>query len=73
MTIKPVTFYVAECDLCGSRDDQGYDYAAWSDENGAEESVVESEWHVEGGNHLCPDCIPTSPEDDLDSDQMGVR
>lgn len=66
MTIKPVTMYAAECDLCGYRDDDGA-YLAWVTADQASDVAAESEWDVEGGNHLCPDCIPPSPDDDAEA------
>lgn len=37
---------------------------AWGE---AEHAIWEgegSDWHIEGGNHVCRDCIPLEPEED---------
>lgn len=57
MAIAEVTMYVAVCDHCGARDDEG-DFCAWTDSGTAEEMALESsEWHrVSAEMLLCQAC-----------------
>ena len=54
MTIKGVTYYVAECDGCGMRAEYG-DFTAMSDPGEAE---YLPEWSGGAGRHHCPLCPP---------------
>jgi hypothetical protein len=67
MTLRETIYYTAVCDLCGRDNDT--EYSAWSSTDGANEDAEESEWHVEGGNHICDDCGPR-PLEILDEDEI---
>ncbi len=56
-------YYWITCDLCGERPSGG-DYTAWQDRDTAHIEPEASGWCCEGGNHLCPDCIPPLPDED---------
>lgn len=63
MTVKPVTFYVVECDRCHTKDDAG-DYSAWSDASTAAEVADESGWLGVGDKHFCDGCTVWSEDED---------
>lgn len=66
--IRPVTYYQAVCDRCGSRY-VSYDYTAWSDENGALEMALESDWHMaDNGRLTCDFCRYQPGEADYEED-----
>ncbi len=68
MTIRESTYYTVVCDLCGGANDGG-DYSAWSTELGADEDAEGWDWHVEGGNHICPECRPMPDFEDAEADE----
>jgi hypothetical protein len=43
MSIKEVSFYVAECDRCGEKHDH-YEFSAWSDHGQARDVAVDDGW-----------------------------
>ncbi len=53
MSLRSAPYWWVECDLCRRRSDKGL---------GTRAHVLavakKRGWHVEGGNHLCPDCTP---------------
>ncbi|MHB1524949.1 MAG: hypothetical protein ACYCZN_01490 [Candidatus Dormibacteria bacterium] len=56
MAIAEVTMYVAVCDQCGARDDEG-DFVAWTDAETAMEMAVESTgWYQVQKGLLCGKC-----------------
>ncbi len=64
--IGSTVHYLAWCDRC--KQERNHGYVGWFDtsELNAEYAAFDEDWHIEGGNHLCPDCLPTEPErDDL--------
>lgn len=62
MTIKSAPFYWVECDRCGVSAEEGGDYASWGDAQQAAESADDAGFHIEGGNHVCENCIPHPPD-----------
>lgn len=62
MSVKPVTFYTIVCDVCGKDANEGGEFSAWSDSEGALAVFDESneDWSVspDGREHLCPDHNP---------------
>ena len=68
MTLREAIYYTAVCDLCG-KDHDHYEYTAWGDAGQADEAADDSDWHVEGGNHICYYCVPVA-WDLLDDDQI---
>lgn len=64
MAIKSAPYYWVVCDVCGVSAQEGSEYSAWGDKGGAEEMVLDSDWHVEGGNHLCEDCTPMDRDEE---------
>jgi hypothetical protein len=61
MTIKSAPFYWAVCDRCGQRHEYT-DYFAWDDIDTVNEYADDSNWHVEGSNHICEECTPHGPD-----------
>lgn len=67
--IKEVTYYQVICDLCGANAGEASDYSAWSNPGSAEEDAGFSDWHIEGGNHICSECQYAFPRlDDEEPD-----
>jgi len=62
--IRSAPYYWVTCDVCGTNAQIDSDYSAWVTGGDAEESAEEFDWCVEGGNHVCPDCIPPLPDED---------
>jgi hypothetical protein len=61
VTIKSAPYYWAVCDRCGDRHEYE-EYTAWADADTPDDMAQDSGWHVEGGNHICEDCIPHGPD-----------
>lgn len=61
--IASAPYYWVVCDVCGVSAQEGSDYSAWSDRDTCEIEPGEMDWHIEGGNHVCPDCLPGDRED----------
>lgn len=64
MSIKSAPYYWVECDLCGAPLETS-EYTAWQAPDQAEDEAYYSAWHIQGGNHLCYDCLPPTPDGDL--------
>lgn len=64
MSIKAVTFYTVVCEECGTSADEGSDYAAWSDRDGAVESAHNADWwnSDDGDRWWCHDHAPVCPD-----------
>lgn len=62
MSINPMTYYVAQCDVCGILCET--EYTAWAEADQAEIVAEECEWYIEDGNHLCYNCTPPDREED---------
>lgn len=56
MSVKSAPFYWLICDGCGEKSTEGGDYDSWSDENGAIEDALNSDWVAQDGEHFCFDC-----------------
>ena len=55
--IEAVTFWKAVCDNCGAAHEGPDGIEAWSDENGAMEMALGSDWYSSDDVHLyCNDC-----------------
>lgn len=63
MSLESAPYYWLTCDLCGIKSTEDQEYAAWGDVDQAESHAEESDWFIEGGNHLCWDCTPLDRED----------
>jgi len=48
-------FYGVKCNRCGEQYEDG-EHSFWSDECGAVENAMESEWIEEKGKHYCSEC-----------------
>jgi len=65
MVDRHALFYWVECDSCSARHPDGVDgLMAYSGIEQAHVSASESEWLIEEGRHLCPDCLPVVDSDD---------
>ncbi len=57
MSVKAVTYYTVVCDWpgCGADSNEGSDYTAWSDQDGALVVVDERDWwpDKDGERHYC--------------------
>lgn len=62
MSIKSEPCYWVVCDLCGERNEDS-EFSAWSDDIEPENEARNSEWTVEGGNHICYECTPPDRTD----------
>jgi len=67
MSVQQVPMYRVICDRCGISAHEHGDYYAWTEVEGAEIEADASDWTIEGGNHLCPDCTPTWRDDEEES------
>lgn len=58
MSVKTVPGFVVACDRCGKTtgDLPGSEYSMWTDETGALEDAVGSDFEEIGEKHACPDC-----------------
>jgi hypothetical protein len=63
--IKEVTMYTILCDGCGKDVCDGTEYSAWNDTSYVVDSAIEDNWHVEDGNHYCPNCFEYDDDDNL--------
>ena len=54
-------FYGVKCNRCGEQFEDG-EHSFWSDENGAVENAMESEWIEEKGKHYCTNCYDYNDE-----------
>lgn len=68
MTLKGATYYTVICDLCGADASERSEYSAWIDEGQAEDLATDADWWVEGGNHICEDCVPRPDFEDAEAD-----
>ena len=65
MTIETVEMYRVVCDRCGVAADEGRDYYAWHDREGAEDVADASDWLItDDGKHYCDDCCEWNDDDD---------
>ncbi len=56
-------FYGVRCNRCKEQFDDG-EHSFWSDEDGAVENAMESEWIEKKGKHYCPNCYDYDEEKD---------
>jgi hypothetical protein len=54
-------FYGVKCNRCGEQYEDG-EHSFWSDESGAVENAMESEWIEEKGKHYCSECYEQNEE-----------
>ena len=57
-----MTMWTVFCDTCGLLFSYG-EYVAWTDKNSASEIAQDSDWHIEGDYHYCPDHHPEDNDD----------
>ncbi len=57
--------YTVVCDCCGHSADEGGDYSAWAQKEGAEAVADDSGWLNEGDKHYCEMCFSYDDEDNL--------
>jgi hypothetical protein len=57
MTLRGVIYWTIRCDVCGKDAFAGGEYSAWSDKDGALESLGD-DWDTWGNQHRCPDHNP---------------
>jgi hypothetical protein len=63
MSTQSAPFYWLTCDVCGVKSTDGSDQVAWQEPWMAEHEAANSGWWLEGGNHVCWDCIPSEPDE----------
>ena len=61
-------FYGVKCNRCGEQYEDG-EHSFWSDESGAVENAMESEWIEEKGKHYCSECY----EQDEETEENTVK
>jgi hypothetical protein len=54
--IKEVTMYACICDVCGKQWSNWDGIVAFTDKDDVRCAAEDSEWQIEDGKHLCPDC-----------------
>lgn len=59
-------FYGVKCNRCGEQYEDG-EHSFWSDESGAVENAMESEWIEEKGKHYCTKCYEYNEEFEIQS------
>lgn len=68
MSIQEAVLYRLLCDRCGKQYEYDEQHIVFDTPAQAEDAVagtnydVDEEWHSEGGNHVCWDCIPHGPD-----------
>jgi len=63
--IKEVKMFTVICDNCGKDVCEGTEYSAWDEADFVTQIAGESDWHIEGDTHYCPDCFSFDDEDNL--------
>jgi len=69
---QEVKMYTVVCDNCKDVFEDYEGFAAWHDENDAEESAMNKEWYKDGDAHYCTDCYKINDEDELVIDKTRL-
>jgi len=64
MAIIEVTMYRLVCDRCGKSAQDGTDWYAWSDEDGAVNDAEDNGWLMRDDGHWCNHCTRYDEERD---------
>jgi hypothetical protein len=65
MSIETVAMYRVVCDRCGKCAQDGTDYFAWAQDEGALNDAREADWLItDDGHHYCCDCVQWNEAED---------